>query len=103
MKQTFAVIILLADQPFISQVLLQSMMQTFAEGNSPIVACDYGNQLGVPILFDKSFFPELLKLQGDRGAKSFLQKYTERISIVDFKEGLFDIDTPEDLLKLQTL
>ena len=98
-----AVIILLSDQPLISQVLLQNMMQTFANKKFPIIACDYGGQLGVPILFGKSFFPELLKLKGEQGAKSFLKNYPREIATVSFKEGLFDIDTPEDLKKLNSL
>ena len=98
-----AILILLTDQPLISQVLLQNMMQTFADKKFPIVACDYGNQLGVPILFDKSFFPELQNLKGEQGAKSFLKKYSDKISSIEFKEGLFDIDTPTDLLKLTSL
>ncbi len=97
-----AILILLADQPLISQVLLQNMMQTFAEKEMPIVACDYGNQLGVPILFDKAFFPELKHLKGEQGAKSFLKKYVEKISSIEFEGGIFDIDTPEDLLKLNS-
>jgi molybdenum cofactor cytidylyltransferase len=95
-----AILILLTDQPFISQVLLQKMMQTFAEKKYPIVACDYGEQLGVPILFDKSFFSKLKNLKGEQGAKLFLKDYANKITFIDFKEGLFDIDTPEDLLRL---
>ena len=98
-----AILILLTDQPLISQVLLQNIMQTFADKGYPIVACDYGNQLGVPILFDKSFFPDLIKLKGEQGAKSFLKSYPEKIASIAFKEGLFDIDTPDDLLKLLAL
>ena len=98
-----AVIILLSDQPLISQVLLQNMMQTFANKKFPIIACDYGGQLGVPILFGKSFFPELLKLKGEQGAKSFLKNYPKEIATISFKEGLFDIDTPEDLDKLHSI
>jgi molybdenum cofactor cytidylyltransferase len=95
------VIILLTDQPLISQVLLQKMVQTFAEKNYPIVACDYGNQLGVPILFDKCFFPELKNLKGEQGAKLFLNKYSNKITSIEFEDGFFDIDTPEDLQKLK--
>ena len=102
-QKSDGVIILLSDQPFISQVLLQTMLQTFAEKKYPIVACDYSGQLGVPILFDKSFFPELKNLIGEQGAKSFLKNYPEKIASIDFKEGLFDIDTPEDLQKLHSL
>lgn len=94
------ILILLTDQPLISQVLLQNMMQTFTEKKYPIVACNYGNQLGVPILFDKSFFLELENLKGEQGAKSFLKKYSEKIASIEFEEGLFDIDTPKDLTKL---
>jgi molybdenum cofactor cytidylyltransferase len=96
------ILILLADQPFISQVLLQKIMQTFAEKKCPIVASNYGGQLGVPILFDKSFFSELKNLKGEQGAKSFLKNYVEKITSIEFKEGLIDIDTPQDLLKLKS-
>jgi molybdenum cofactor cytidylyltransferase len=98
-----AILILLTDQPLISQVLLQKMMQTFAEEKCPIIACNYGEQLGVPILFDKSFFSELEKLKGEQGAKSFLKNYAKKITSIEFKEGFFDIDTPEDLIKLSYL
>jgi molybdenum cofactor cytidylyltransferase len=97
------ILILLTDQPLISQVLLQKMMQTFAERKFPIVACNYGEQLGVPILFDKSFFPELMSLKGEQGARIFLQNYSEKIASISFRDGLFDIDTPFDLEKLKII
>ncbi len=102
-QKSEGIMILLSDQPFISQVLLQKMMQTFAENKYQIIACDYGEQLGVPILFDKAFFLELENLKGEQGAKSFVKNYAEKIASIEFKDGLFDIDTPEDLLKLTLL
>jgi molybdenum cofactor cytidylyltransferase len=95
------ILILLSDQPFISKVLLQNMLQTYANSQNPIVACVYNNTLGVPILFDKSVFSELLKLSGDKGAKSFLHLYKNRISTIDFPEGIIDIDTLEDVKNLK--
>ena len=97
------ILILLSDQPFISKVLLQDMLQTYANYKNPVVACVYNNTLGVPILFNKSVFPELLKLTGDQGAKSFLHLYENRISTVDFPEGIFDIDTIEDVENLKSI
>ena len=97
------IIILLSDQPFISKVLLQDMLQTYANYKNPVVACVYNNTLGVPILFNKSVYPELLKLSGDKGAKSFLHLYENRISTVDFPEGIFDIDTIEDVENLKSI
>ena len=95
------ILILLSDQPFISKVLLQNMMQTFAKSSNHIVSCVYNQQLGVPMIFDKSMFPQLIKLNGEKGAKSFLHLYKNSISVVDFPEGIIDIDTPEDLEKLR--
>ena len=95
------IIILLADQPFISKVLLQNMLQSYAKTQNPIVSCIYSNSLGVPILFDKSVFFELLKLNGDKGAKSFLHLYKNRISTIDFPEAIVDIDTLEDVENLK--
>ncbi|MEA5461891.1 nucleotidyltransferase family protein [Arcicella sp. LKC2W] len=97
---TDVIIILLCDQPFVNTEKIQEMLQMFASFQPPIIACQYKNQLGVPMLFDKMVFPELLNLQGDKGAKAFLHKYTDKIGIVDFQEGNFDIDTLEDLNKL---
>ena len=95
------IIILLADQPFISKVLLQNMLQSYEKTQNPIVSCIYSNSLGVPILFDKSVFFELLKLNGDKGAKSFLHLYKNRISTIDFPEAIVDIDTLEDVENLK--
>jgi molybdenum cofactor cytidylyltransferase len=95
------ILILLSDQPYISKVLLQNMMQISASSQKPIVSCVYNNTLGVPMLFDKSIFPELLKLKGDKGAKSFLKYYEGKISMIDFPEGIIDIDTKQDLEILQ--
>lgn len=95
------ILILLSDQPFISKVLLQNMLQTYATSLNPITTCVYNNTLGVPILFHKSVFIELLNLKGERGAKSFLPLYKNKISTVEFPEGIIDIDTFEDVEKLK--
>ena len=100
-EKSDAILILLSDQPFISTVLLQNMTQIFQKSPNPIVSCVYNQQLGVPMLFDKSVFPELMKLSGDRGAKSFLHLYKDTISTIDFPEGIIDIDTFEDVEKLK--
>ena len=97
------ILILLSDQPFVSKILLQNMMQIFIKSQNHIVSCTYNEQLGVPMLFDKSIFPELLRLSGDKGAKSFLHLYKNSISTIDFPEGIIDIDTSEDIEKLRKL
>jgi len=100
-KKSDAIVILLCDQPFVTEKILQEMLQTFAHTGFPIIACDYGNQLGVPMLFDNSIFPKLLQLKADKGARAFFNEYEGKIGIVAFQQGIFDIDTAEDLENLK--
>jgi molybdenum cofactor cytidylyltransferase len=96
------ILILLSDQPFVSKVLLQNMLQTYASSHNPIVSCVYNGTFGVPMLFDKSIFPELLKLSENKGARSFLHLYENKISTMNFPKGIIDIDTKEDMKQLKS-
>jgi len=97
------ILILLADQPFISKVLLQDMLQIIENSQNSIVSCLYNDALGVPMLFDKTVFKDLLKLNGERGAKTFLDLYKNNIGTIHFPEGIFDIDTISDVEKLKRI
>lgn len=96
-----ATILMLCDQPLVTPALLNQLIATYQTAHLPIVACQYGGQLGVPALFDKTMFTQLLALQGPEGAKSIIQQYTQVGSQVDFPEGILDIDLPNDYLKVQ--
>jgi len=52
--------------------------------------------VGTPVLFYKSFFPELLKLKGDTGAKKILMDNKEQVQAVKFPLGDIDIDNMAD-------
>jgi molybdenum cofactor cytidylyltransferase len=94
------VIILVCDQPFLTAELLNSIIKKQAETNKPIVACTYNGTIGVPALFGRTFFAELLQLQGQEGAKKIIQAHADVITTIPFELGSIDIDTPEDLEKL---
>jgi len=94
------------DQPYISSNLFQELVDQKKKSGKKIVACSYANTLGIPCLFDKKYFEELLKLEGDHGAKSISQKYRNDVASVDFEKGKIDVDTKKDyeeLLKNQNL
>jgi len=63
---------------------------------APIVACAYQNTLGVPALFRRKLFPELLALDAQAGAKKLIKKYQSQTAAIRFPEGAFDVDTPAD-------
>lgn len=97
-----AVFVMVCDQPFVDENLLKEMIEKFQKPDSLIVACEYDNTLGVPALFHRKLFPELLALDARGGAKQLIKKYQSQTTIVSFPEGAFDIDTRadyEDLIK----
>ena len=96
-----SVIFLLCDQPFVEAALLNELVQTQSETGKEIVACAYQDTLGTPALFDKIYFPELLSLTGDEGAKKLIFKHKEAVASLPFPQGVIDIDTPADYENLQ--
>jgi len=95
------VIIMLADQPLIDVAFLNVILNNFEIGKQQIIASVYKeDKRGVPVLFDAVYFKELSQLIDDKGAKSILQKYTNRVISVDAKELVSDIDTLEDYERL---
>lgn len=96
-----AAIIMLCDQPYVNTLFINNLLNTFEKKPQPVVASFYGNEYGVPALFRKDLFSELLALQGNAGAKKLMQQYKNEVVPVVFPEGLIDIDTPEDYLGLQ--
>lgn len=96
------VVILVSDQPFLTRSLLHNMLQVQQETQKGIVAAGYAGIQGVPVLFTKDYFDQLKQLTGDKGAKPILQTNAGDVAVVDFPEGVRDIDTPEDYLKYGT-
>jgi molybdenum cofactor cytidylyltransferase len=54
---------------------------------------------GVPVLFDRTLFSELLSMSDETGAKKILQEHPHLVKTVPFPGGEIDIDTEDDLKK----
>jgi molybdenum cofactor cytidylyltransferase len=90
-----AVILLVCDQPYVDVSLLTELISKQHSTGKPIVACQYGNTLGVPALFHESFFNALADLQGDKGARKIIRQSADHVAVVSFPQGATDIDTLE--------
>ena len=101
-----AAIIFLADQPFVSNIVVQSLIKAYLSGNrneALIVRPNYQGDVGHPVLIDKSVFQEFYTITGDIGGKHILKKFKNQTKIVYFKHRYWgkDIDTPEDLIEIR--
>lgn len=95
-------LLLLCDQPFITSSLLEEMITLKNTSGKAIVACTYGDATGTPALFGQSFFPQLLALNGQEGAKKILLQHPSQVATVHFPQGAIDIDTTADYEQLLT-
>lgn len=96
LKNTDAVLVMLADQPLIKTEFLNHMMRKFINGNTNIVATKYEQKAGVPAIFGSDYFKELSTLSNDFGAKMILEKNKSLILLLEAQGITFDVDSPED-------
>ena len=94
-------LIMLGDMPLIAPEHLGGLITAFAP-DKIVVPVHEGRQ-GNPVLWPSKFFPELLQLDGDAGAKRLIAAHAEGVREVDLgTDAIFaDIDTPGALAALR--
>jgi molybdenum cofactor cytidylyltransferase len=98
------VLITLCDQPLITSDYLSLLISKFKSGKNQIIATSYGNgKHGVPALFDKVYFNELMGLNDDQGARDILKRQANNVIGVAPPESNVDLDTKEDYSNLYQL
>ena len=97
-----AIVLMLCDQPFVTRDVIVGLVRAHYETGCSIVASSYGGTYGVPALFGKVHFAELTALNGAAGAKQVIQKHLPEVHLLPFPKGEIDIDTPEDVARLQS-
>jgi CTP:molybdopterin cytidylyltransferase MocA/tRNA(Arg) A34 adenosine deaminase TadA len=96
------VLLLGCDQPRLTSAHLGAMIESFTgQGARAIVASKYAGVLGVPAIFPRSIFPDLLALRGDQGARALLAQPQCPPIPIEFPGGEIDIDSPSDLAALE--
>ena len=94
------VILMVADQPYISGKILQQLLDKAIDSGKLMVASVYSGAVGTPALFHREMFGSLEELSGDQGAKKVIIENESDTATVDFPAGSVDIDTPSDYEKL---
>lgn len=93
-------IVLLGDMPGVDAAMIDKLIAAFdpAEGRAICLPTRNGKR-GNPVLWARRFFPEMLTIEGDVGARHMLDQYAEAVCEVEASDDgpLIDIDTPEAL------
>lgn len=97
-----AAVIAVCDQPFIRPEIINYLVTAYHSTGKSIIACQYADTLGVPVLFSHIFFSELASTGKTVGAKKLINKYHNEVFSIPFPQGVIDIDTPKDYQQLKT-
>ena len=89
-------LIVLADQPALRAGLIAEMIDKFDGHPDDVVACRYAEVLGPPALFGREWFPALMSLRGEEGARRVLTQAGSQVRTIEWPEGAFDLDTRDD-------
>ncbi len=91
-----AVVLLLCDQPALSSRAMDDLIAAHRATRKGIAASSYNDTLGAPALFSREYFPALIALRGDEGAKRVIAEHEDDVAAVPFPDGAADIDTAAD-------
>ena len=92
-------LVMLADMPGVSAAVIDKLIGAFssAEGRSIVLPTAAGKR-GNPVLWSRAYFPELMALTGDTGARHLLAEHDDAVTVVEIGAAVaVDVDTPEAL------
>jgi molybdenum cofactor cytidylyltransferase len=97
-------VVLLGDMPQVRASLIDRLIGAFdPERGALVVLPTLDGKRGNPVVWSRRFFPELMGLEGDVGARHLIGRYAEAVTEVAVTDQatLIDVDTPEALSKLK--
>lgn len=89
------VLVMLADQPLIDAASLRQLLSAF-NTDDRIIASEYDDTIGVPVVIGREHVPDLMELKGDAGAGAWLRKRIGQVTRIPMARAAMDVDTPSD-------
>jgi len=92
-------LVVLADMPGVTRDVLDRLVAEFeARDGAAIVLPTVDGKRGNPVLWPRAFFPELMAVTGDTGARHLLGAHEDAVVRVEIgAAAAIDVDTPEAL------
>jgi molybdenum cofactor cytidylyltransferase len=100
-----AVMFLLADQPLVDAATINNLLDNFWSADKDICVPTFQGKRRNPSIFRKNFYPQIMNITGDIGARHIIRAHPDRVLEIEIKNPhfFFDIDTPEDFKKIKKL
>jgi molybdenum cofactor cytidylyltransferase len=97
-------IVCLGDMPQVDRRLIDRLIAAFDPDRGALVVMPtFEGKRGNPVLWSRRFFPDLMAIEGDVGARHLIGHYGEAVVDVPIegKAALVDVDTPEALIGIR--
>jgi molybdenum cofactor cytidylyltransferase len=97
-------IVSLGDMPQVDAALIDRLIGAFDPDRSALIVMPtFEGKRGNPVLWSRRFFPDLMAIEGDVGARYLIGRYGEAVVEVpvDGNAALVDVDTPEALVGIR--
>jgi xanthine dehydrogenase accessory factor len=92
-----AAVVVLADMPFVTTAMIETLIGKYRGGDAPLVISDYDGVNAPPILYDRSLFDELAASEGQGCGKHVVKRHRYEAESASWPvEALTDLDAPED-------
>ena len=104
-KETSGVMLILADQPFLTSAIINRLLDEFHKQTDRILAPLVHGRRSNPVIFPVDLFPELEMVTGDAGGRSVLQSHAARVVGIEMG-GYYndiDLDDADDLQRIRIL
>ncbi|MDH3689793.1 MAG: nucleotidyltransferase family protein [Gammaproteobacteria bacterium] len=97
------VVVCLGDMPYVTSDHINRLIAAVNPDKRMICVPTFQHQRGNPVLWSRHFFPQMMDLCGDIGARKLINQHSESVCEVGISDSgvLTDIDTWEDLHKVE--
>ena len=97
-------LIMLGDMPGVKTRHINKVIEEHLLANnrkSKITIPSFNGRKGNPVIWGRSFFPDLSNIEGDLGGRALFSQHPAAINLLDVDDSAFvtDADTPEDFKK----
>lgn len=94
-----ACLFMVADQPGLTAGSVKELVDGFLLSEKGMGVCCFQEKMGNPCIFGSRYYPQLLKLSGDRGGKVLIRQYPEDVFYYQIRDPqeLLDIDYSPEL------
>jgi molybdenum cofactor cytidylyltransferase len=100
-----SVMFLLGDQPMVDSRLIDLLLTSFWKSEKDICVPTHKGRQRNPCIFSQKYYGQLLKLQGDIGARNIIKSNPDDVLSVEVDDPIsfLDIDTEKDIDALKAI